>query len=146
MTGVDDLDVGVDGPGAGRGGDDAGDAALTEVQRLLHARLAGFHGVGPVIGMSGWALWMACARNAAWARMVARSWYQVAEAVPSGLLGAAAMNSTLHYDTERARWRSLARDAAVSRCRRPAEGSGDPCTLAAGHPGDHADPTLGGRK
>lgn len=116
------------------------------VVRRLDRRVAEYHGVGAVAGLTGWALWVRCARNAAWARLVAKSWDEVAESTATGLLLAAAYNSVHHYDTERERWRSLASTVPRDhRCRVGAEGSGDPCTLTAGHPGGHADPTLGGR-
>lgn len=86
---------------------------LEAVSAQLYRRVAQYHQVGPIAGLSGWALWVQCARNAAWARLVAAAWDEVAERTPGGLLMNAAYNSVFHYDAERERWRSLASSVAA---------------------------------
>jgi hypothetical protein len=119
-------------------------AELDALSARMVAQLDAYHRVGPLADQLGWALWMCCARNAAWCRLLAASWQQVSEAVPTGLLAQAALNSTLHYDSARAQWRSLALAVArEQRCAEPAPVSGDECTLITGHPGRHRDPSHG---
>ena len=72
-----------------------------------------------------------------WAGLVARSWRQVAELVPPGLLSVAAVTSTLHFDTERGRWRSVARDIVTER-RCPKRPGDRRCRFTQGHHGDCA--------
>lgn len=91
----------------------AADERLEGIQAVLYQRTDAYHGLGLIGDRTGAELWAHCARSAAWARLVAESWSQVADRVPSGLLGTAAMNSVFFYDAEAMRWRSLARDVAA---------------------------------
>ena len=93
--------------------DDPGpDERLAEIRTQLYARVDSYHRTGMIGDRKGWDLWVLCARNAAWARLVANAWDRVAEHVPGGLLMNAAYNSVFHYDAERERWRSLANSVA----------------------------------
>lgn len=87
---------------------------LARVQAQLYARVDAYHALGSTRDVDGWDLWVLCARNAAWAGLVATSWNRVAALVPPGLFSVAAHNSVFHYDGERIRWRALAGDVARS--------------------------------
>lgn len=110
---------------------------LDGAQALLYERMRTYHRLGEDGFGSGATTWAHCARSAAWAGLVARSWRQVAELVPPGLLSVAAVTSTLHFDTERGRWRSVARDIVTER-RCPKRPGDRRCRFTQGHHGDCA--------
>ena len=119
---------------------DAEHPVLADIRAELDRRQTAYYAVPPVADVIGWEQWIRCARNAAWCRLIARSWDRLAEFGarhdPRALGTLASSYAVYHHDAERERWRSLAMTAAGDRC--PERDRNARCRWTVGHLADHA--------